>query len=104
MGHRYLLVPSPDAAVLINGRPAVILQSTRALYSSAVMADSQWDTSVVIAAVEAEVADACHPGVSSTVTKRHVQTPNSSAGGSVSARQYGEHTLDVVAEFLHVVA
>ena len=34
----------------------------------------------------------------------NVQTPNSSAGGSVSARQYGEHTLDVVAEFLHVVA
>ena len=26
------------------------------------------------------------------------------AGGSVSARQYGEDTLDVVAEFLHVVA
>ena len=24
--------------------------------------------------------------------------------GSVWARQYGEHTLDVVAEFLHVVA
>jgi hypothetical protein len=35
---------------------------------------------------------------------RHARTLNSSAGGSVSARQYGEHSLDVVAKLLHVVA
>ena len=44
------------------------------------------------------------PARRTPVTERHVRTLNSSAGGLVSARQYGQHSLDVVAEFLHVVA